>query len=317
MSSKFTGEDGVTFHVQAGASVGMGHLIRSDKLMAELRSQGFITTMNMDTDEIGLNEAGIRGHHVSQSNILRRGPLVIDAVHISSIIASQAMSCFPRIIISPTCDRFDLATHVLVRDAPENILDQISSGVKLHVNSDFAFATAQGLSLFDLKYDSIKVGVCLSGGNDSLDLESVLLAVLSTDNVSEIRVIDRRSPVISIYKDIEVLHISHCNQPWDFFRGINVFVGGDGVMLSEAIAQGIPSISLTTNDRIQKNRSLVEAGVLRPILRKPFNGKALTCLLSNYFMLSEMHVAAKHMNGSLRAQALSSQIIEILRGKSL
>lgn len=302
----------VAFHVQAGSRVGMGHLMRSEKLMLGLRAGGFEVFVTMAADSLGLKEAASRGIQVSQSYVIPPAALILDAVHVPEDLAACADSYYPRILLSPQCDRAAIATHVLVRDAPEALLESLTSDVRLSVNFDYAFHTASDLPSFALDYDVLKVGVCLSGGDDPINLDAVISAIADIDDVVEIRVIDRRRPASVVEKEVCLHHVPFCVEPWRFFDGINVFVGGDGIMLSEAIAQGIPSVSLTSNDRIAKNRSLIESGALRTLLRSPFNKESLTRLLRDRYAISGMHYAAKRLNGGQRSGELFQSILKIL-----
>lgn len=291
----------------------MGHLARSAAVIAGLRDVGIGTALHLDADARGHRAARVRGL-TPESLPPPPAALVMDAVHLPDAVVVRAHDYFPRILLSPLCDHPEVASHVLVRDAPDDLRAGLAAGARLVTDPDFAFVTARGLRPARRAFDLLCVGLCLSGGDDTLDLDAIIAALAHAPRVTEIRVIDRRAPGPLPAGGPRLRHASHVRDPWAFFDGINVFVGGDGVMLAEAVAQAVPALSLTTPERLQKNRALVASGALRTLSRAPFDAAALSGLLADPGPLEAMHAAAWQLRGSERSGSLTRHVRAILEG---
>ena len=312
-ASQATSSFAVAFHVQASTAVGMGHLARSAAVIVGLRELGFEVALHLDGDE--------RGHEAARFRCLAPealppppSVLVMDAVHLPDEVVARARDYFPRILLSPYCDRPEVASHVLVRDAPDALRAGLTPGARLVTDPDFAFVTARGLRPARHAFDRLRVGLCLSGGDATLDLDAIIAALVRAPRVIEVRVIDRRVPAPLPAGGPRLSHARHVRAPWTFFDGINVFVGGDGVMVAEAIAQAIPAVSLTTPERLDKNRSLIASGVLRTVLVAPFDAAALSGLLVDPEALGAMHAAAWRLRGWERSGSLTRHVHAIVEG---
>ncbi|WP_143592434.1 hypothetical protein [Thioalkalivibrio versutus] len=304
----------VAFHVQAGSRVGMGHLARTSSVIKTLSLLGVETVLHLDADRLGYQEARFRG--LSPVETLPELPsvLVIDAVEVDSDLAKQIQQYEMRVLISPVFNHPELASHILVRNNPEWLDANNLPETKVVVDPDYSFATAYGLQISGQDYKTLRVGVCLSGGDDDLDLEQIIDAIARAPLVSEIRLIDRRTPAKSSYHGVTVSHQTPDREPWRYFQHINIFVGGDGVMLSEAVAQGIPALSLTTPALSYKNHALMDGGALRNISRSPFESRKLIRILSDRYVAQRMHESALSLHGVERSDKLAKHIIQIVRG---
>lgn len=87
-------------------------------------------------------------------------------------------------------------------------------------------------------------------------------------------------------------------------------------MIAEAIAQGLPTISLSMPTGNAKNVGLIESGVLRVIERNAFMLTALAALLNDRGALVAMHRAALKLNGAARATRLAQDIRAVLEENS-
>jgi len=235
--------------------------------------------------------------------------LVIDAVKLNRMQANKLRHYGPRILISPVFNRADMVTHALVRAAPPALQNDLPDSADLRITTDYAFATAHGLRRRMFNFEKLQIGLCLSGGVDPMEPNSVLTLLDGLGQVVEIVLIDRRR-VVPVQTPLR--HVSHVESPWNFLKGINVFIGGDGVMLAEAIAQGLPAISLSRPGGNAKNAGLVESGALRVIARDATMLFALGDLLGDRAELEEMHRAAIGLNGASRATRLAQDIRTIL-----
>ncbi|MBD2422484.1 hypothetical protein [Cyanobium sp. FACHB-13342] len=303
----------VVFHVQAGSRIGMGHLSRSRAIIGMLQVMGFNCTLYLDSDAQGAAKARALGLEPIDALPAAPSALVIDAITLDRMQADVLQSYAPRILISPVFNRVDIISHALVRSAPFGLLDNLPDGATLHIKTDYAFATAHGLHLRKLDFSKLEIGLCLSGGVDSMEPNTVLSVLDALPQVAGVKVIDPRS-LPPVKTDLH--HVLHADRPWDLLQGINVFVGGDGVMLAEAIAQGLPTISLSTPSGNAKNIGLVKSGALRIIERHIYMQYALSTLLDDREELEAMHSAALKLNGAARSTRLAEDIRTILEEKS-
>lgn len=299
----------VLFHVQAGTQIGMGHLSRSRAVITVLQDMGFNCMLHLDADAQGAAKA--RGWGLAPIDTLPATPsaLVIDAVTLDRVQADILRHYAPRILISPVFNQAHIVSHALLRAAPSALLDSLSDAAMLRVKTDYAFATAHGLSPRALDFGNLEIGLCLSGGVDSMEPNSMLSLLDGLPQVSEIKVIDPRrlTPI-----ETPLQQLLHTDRPWEFLQGINLFIGGDGVMLAEAIAQGLPAISISMQTGKAKNGGLVNSGALRVIARDTFMLASLAALLDDGEELIAMHHAALELNGAACATRLALDIRTIL-----
>lgn len=300
----------VVFHVQAGTRIGMGHLSRARSVITALQDMGFDCALHLDADAEGLARALSWG--LSPTCALPDGPsaLVIDAITLDRVQADVLRGYAPRILISPVFNRVDIVSHALLRSAPPVLLDNLPDTAVLHVNTDYAFATAQGLCPRALDFAELEVGVCLSGGVSSMEPNRVLALLDELPQVTKIKVIDPRclAPL-----NTPVKHVPHAEHPWNFLQGINLFIGGDGVMLAEAIAQGLPAISLSRLAGGAKNAALQASRALCMIARDMYMLHKLADLLADRKELKAMHRAALELDGVARATRLAKDIRRIVK----
>lgn len=302
----------ILFYVQAGSSVGMGHLARSAALISGLKKQRHDCELFLDADISGYEVARSKGLNSLISLPSAPKAVIIDALQIEDKMASALRRYFPRILISPVCNRADLATHVLVRAAPPALLEKINPNAELIVNQDFTFATANGLTRKKHTYDRLSVGICLSSDGAQM-LQSLLSVISGTSKVVEVRIIGKYTDYLIESETLSFTCISPNPHPWRFLDGINLFIGSDGLMIAEAIAQAIPVISLTTSERNEKNRFLQTAGAMKTFSRGSLDIHGLAGLLTDSKALSDMHLCAWHLNGSCRAESLGLGVVSILK----
>ncbi|MCL1630291.1 hypothetical protein M3N55_16380 [Roseibaca sp. V10] len=302
----------VLFHVQAGARVGMGHLARSSALMAGLQAKGVACRLSLDADAAGHSFAQERGLDATATLDDPCAALVIDALALPATTRDAAGHIFPRLLISPVCADADIATHVMLRDMPPGLAGQLAPNTQVLTNPDFAFVTAQGLARRALGFEDLRIGLCLSGGVDAMALDPLVKMLAGLPHVTRLTVIDTRRPVRADDPDGRVVHLKPGPAPWHGLRDINLFIGGDGVMLAEAIAQAIPAISLTTADRLPKNAALMATGALACVLRGPEMDAELTKHIRDLTALEKMHDKAWHLDGPSRATALARAVITTL-----
>ena len=298
------------FYVQASELIGLGHLRRASSLIMTLKKLNLNCSLYLNADSYALEKASSLGLSYITAVPNCFSALVIDAISIDSAHLALLSQFYPRILISPVFDDANIASHVLLRSSSSSLCPNLSANVCLSIKRDYAFATAHGLCLRKLEFDFLEIGLCLSGGLHSIDPIRVLNSLLDLPNVSKIWLIDPRlSPAISIPFE----HVCHSVRPWDFFKSINVFIGGTGVMLAESIAQGIPSVSLTNSTINNKNLALQQSGALCSIVADLDLSRRLQALLADRQLLENMHRSAIDLNGIACADLLARDIQLIIQ----
>lgn len=255
----------IDVYVQARADTGMGHLARVGALVAQLQSRGFACQVFADADEMGHRFA--RGHNLTVSDRVRRRAdvVLIDALDVPASIASTLGTYPTRILTSPNFCQAELATHVLVRGLSDRLLQSLSPTAYLDVDLRFAFTTALGANSIANDFTALQLGVCLTAG--AIDgAEPILECLLAEPKIAGITMIGDISLARFESYGPRLRHTRFTNDPWLFLEGINVFVGGDGLMVGEAVARAIPTFSLTTRTRLEKNAELIRVGVVEPVL---------------------------------------------------
>ncbi len=277
-----------------------------------LAEKGISARVRLDADTLGQEEAaalGLGGDSFFHSG---PGPVVIDAVSIPDAAATWLADFSLRILISPVCDRADLATHALVREAPEKLRGDLPDQSELVTDLAFGFITARGLRAQPRDYASLTLGICLSGGDDRFDLNGLLGELSWVRGLDEIRLLDRRIPEVLPDYGPKLMHTQSTRRPWVFLGPANVFLGGEGVMLAEAVAQGIPAFSLSATSDGGKNTALVDTGSVKLIPRAPFEPASLISMLSDRRSLEEMHKSALHNVGVNSGESLVGRIVDLL-----
>jgi hypothetical protein len=250
-----------TFYVQAGKEIGLGHLIRSNNIIQHLIQENFDITMMMEPDDFIapiLSELGTKLCRVKQGS----GPLIIDAINFSNISDDIILSYYPRILISPVFDKFELITHFITRNLEPHLANDIPSNVKTEIDPLLSFTTVKDLIKKKLDFKEIDLGICISGSNDYVNLEKLLRVIARIDNVKSIKMIGQGLKADFQVDDIDFKFSNFEKTPWKYFQNINVFIGGEGIMLSEALYQNIPAISMCRKKFKGKNKNLISIGLL-------------------------------------------------------
>jgi len=304
----------IVFYIQASATVGMGHLARSAALIDALERRGIDSRVVLRVDEQGRTLARDKGLTAREIAIvddtLATTQVVIDAVTLSSGDVRALSGCPRRILVSPVCDRAEIATHVFLRAVPERLRERLASDCVVVEDPAFAYATAASLDPRDLDFNGpLVVGLCMSGGADQPGIDALVRAARAAPGVDVVYVLHPETPVIA-GEGPPVKHRPFDNEPWDFFAPINVFVTGDGVMMAEAVAQALPCLSVTRPGAAAKNHGLIEAGCVT-VAGPDEAPTALAALLSDRSRLDRMHHATLTQGGAQDADALASAVAEL------
>lgn len=312
-----TGADTV-FYIEASANVGMGHMARSAALVEALAERGIDSRVVLRVDDQARARAHEKGLTSREVEVVPGVPIpssvVIDAVTLPRDDVRALSESPRRILISPACDRPEIATHALLRGAPEGLRGRLSPDCVLVEDARFAYVTASGLTCRALDFSgSLVVGLCLSGGGDQPGIDALLRVARASPGVEAVHVIH---PDISDIADAmpPVHHQAFCNDLWAFFSPVNVFITGDGVMVAEAVAQGLPCMSITRPGAPEKNRGLVGAGcvAVENIDDAP---SAMASLLQDRARLTEMHRAAVAQSAGQDAKALARAILHLVQSE--
>lgn len=284
--------DSVDIFVQATAAIGMGHLSRVGALVPQLKALGMSCQIAIDADQQGRRFA--QAHNFAVSDELRgeADVVVIDAMDVSAV-TERALRAYPtRILIAPNFSLADLATHVLLRDAPQDLVASLNLRAQLEVDPRFAFVTAHDVGLFAGDLSAIHVGLCLTGGISTI-APAILDCLLAAPTVLQISaIVDSPIPEVDLYSS-KLHHTRFTDNPWGFFKDINVFVGGDGVMIGEAVARALPTFSVTTRNRKEKNRALIQSGAVEAVIEEDFCCQQLQRRVTDRDRLQELANAAR------------------------
>jgi hypothetical protein len=291
----------------------MGHLFRSASVAQAIRRYGIEPVFLLRGDARAIELAKSLGLTMGSHEHGR--PMVIDATTVSPEDAELAMTADPRVLISPVFDRPDLLSHVLVRSVPVLLRKSLGPTVEVIERPEYAFATAHGLVRRDLRFNALRVGICLSGGNDPPYLDRLIRVVSCLPTVAETRVI-RHDPVEPQSLDArcraDVRERGFTTSPWSYFSRINLFVGGHGVMVAEAIAQGIPTISVGPPECTGKNEFLAETGALVAVDDDFATNPTLVEVLSDPKQLQALHTAARILVAGGATGTLAEDVYRIL-----
>ena len=303
------------FYIQASAATGMGHIVRSAALVKMLGARGLNCCVVLRVDAQGhalARENMLTAHDIDVRTVMSlAAPVIIDAVIIPANDALYLSKSPQRILISPVCDRADIATHALVRSVPDALRGTLANNCSLTRDDRYAYATAAGLTPRALDYGRLIVGICLSGGVGQPSIDSLVQAVRGVPGLDAVHVIHPNRPNTSGY-GAEVYHRTFCEDPWAFLAPINVFIGGDGVMIAEAVAQGLPCLSITRPDLVAKNRTFIDAGCVDYCYFDDAPVATLTAFLSDRERLTSMHRAAIETGAGQTAGALADEIAHLV-----
>jgi hypothetical protein len=300
----------LAFYIQVGAAAGLGHLTRSSAVAAALEKIGFELKFVLETDEFGLEKAESFG--IAPGDVTLLDCVIIDAATVPEDNAQYLQQFKKRILISPVCDRADIATEVMVRATSDALRSVLAPTTAVIENPSFSYTTTRNLQAKVLNFDEIRVGICLSGGHGALDVNELVSVISKIPAVSEIHVLHFQAIDLSFQNETLIVQELYDREPWTFFSEINVFIGGDGLMISEAAAQGIPSISLTTQNALFKNNYLSRLGCVECLLREPLDYRSLQRALSDRVLLEKMHEVALQQILPDGAAILAESIHQVL-----
>lgn len=302
----------VTFFVQANSSNGMGHLMRSASLAIQLAELGVAVRFYVEADESGWEKVSKLNLAMASLDSCNYGYAVVDAVSLSPSALGILSRFRNRVLISPVCDHPQFATHVLVRSLSDFIKQRLSEQAEVIVSNDFAFVTSCEEVRRNLEYERLSVGVCVTGGSAGHCISQIVNALLGMKEVENVKVIDEEFSKKAVISDQRFECVRYVESPWEFFSNVNVFLGGEGVMISEAIAQCIPTVSICSASNLFKNNAFAEAGCLKVFERETFEVAELAAFVMQRSVLARMHLAAHEMIKGIDRYALAKAVYRVL-----
>lgn len=293
--------------VEGGAKTGLGHLRRSARLRDQLVDLGcavnFFPRLTGKTAKSLSEELGISPPEPPSTP---SKVVVIDAVSLCREQLEQVFLYEKRIVISHTFDRPELATHLMLR-SPLKIEGGYSSlSASVVIDSRFAFAGIEEPRREVLDFSSIRVGI-YAGAQEQQKYWNVIGTLLASDKVTSIVALGMESLAQECFRHQKLTQKSFAPKPWDFLKGINVFVGSTGVMLAESIARGLPTFSVSDQKGLEKNHSLINEGLLRAVsLEGPIDD--LSDMITSVPLLGELHERCAGLNITSMSFALALAI---------
>lgn len=301
----------IDFYVEAGAVVGMGHLSRASSLIKQLSSRGESSRLYLYSDQLGRSFARERGLALEAPS-KRTTPriAVIDAVALPQSMLRKIAAYPVRIVISPAFRSLNLATHYLARSRP--ISNPLSSEAYLDVNSDYAFVTSSGAEGKKLEIKKVSVGICLTAGRSGVGFQLAEM-MLEVPSVEEVRVISRERPPKVLLAQDRFVYCRETLDPWSFFADCSRFIGGDGLMVSEAVALQIPTFSLVADLRGLKNLELVSKGAILPFTWGDARSGRLGRHLTDERVVGSLQQACKLAFSKEKSEQLAKAILAVVQ----
>jgi hypothetical protein len=301
----------IDFFVEARGSVGMGHLSRVASLMKQLKSRGQASRLHLFADHYGKAYAKRRGLNAEGGS--EKTPAlvaVIDAVTLPRR-ALEKIAAYPvRIVISPSFKSMHLATHYFARSLP--ISGQMPEQTYVDVNADYAFVTSASGLIKSSNLETIKLGICMTAGRSTIGFQIAEL-MLTVPAVREIRIIASDRLPKSLRAQNHVIHCRESLDPWSFFSNCNRFIGGDGLMVSEAVAMLKPTFSLVSHSTNPKNLELISRGAIFPFTWDDVESGVLSRSLIDEGLIQNLIQACNLAFSEEKSEQLAWSILRVLR----
>lgn len=290
----------------------MGHLARSASVYKTLEKLGYAGTFAGSLDETAWDFA--RSHGLPMRGDLEPSSdmVVMDCLTLAGSVKATLRSYAIRASLTALPDAPDLPTHYFLRSYPP---DPARDTARYIVQPGFALSGMRPEFIEELFFDEIHVGLCLSAGKE-LDEWELAVALLDSPSVKSVSVISRSAIPVTLCNRENVKHSTPTHEPWRFLDSINVFVGGDGVMLGEALKRGLPVFSVTDEMGFEKNRALAESGTIYPVRRDLDETLMLKELVADLDKLNRLrHRSVAFVEETARF-GLAEALVEVLEGKN-
>jgi hypothetical protein len=303
----------ISFYIQAKETDGLGHLKRSIGLIKNFQKHGYIVNVLGDFStqakkvlaSVGLGSA----RQKSWSRVV-----IIDATEISIDIKNQLESYDLRLLISPIFNDFQFATHVFSRTEVPRKHKFALENQKVIYDPLFSFTTISNLiRKKSINAQNLKVGICVSGSATYVNLADLLKVCTNSKNVSSVTVLGDLLPSETVINGKLVATGKFVDNLWEHFFDIDFFITGDGLMIFEAMAQAIPTLSLCRAESWNKNAHFYEKNWCSAVNLIDFDSEKIANVLSDSKMLREQGKRLFDANFGTQKDALFNSLLKIIR----
>lgn len=309
----------ILFIIQASKSVGLGHLFRSKAIIEYCTSKGLDCEVIPIFDQYAQNIAN--NFNLKLISLKEADPasaLVIDAVSLPEEMTMKLIKFNNRVLISPVFNSPLIPTNILLRDKMGFFKNDIfSSFTEVKIDPSYGFVTTKISDpgkRFDFSF--LDVGICLSGGDSSESIEKSLIEKLQyLDIVRSIKLISRNHLDTPNYNQ-KVTITNFSKDPWHYFKDINLFIGGEGMMIYEAISRCVPPVSIINSSNRGKNDILLKGNLCFDILRDELLSNKLEKFLSKIDLIENLQDSISEYIDKVDIHSLPKEIFRITTGKN-
>jgi len=296
----------IFFYAQGSKLTGLGHLSRTIRLSALFSESNIPHDLVFDLDSYAKNwilSRGIKYSNIKDVHLDKFDCVVIDAIHVNNEQKALLSRCNRRIIISPVCNIFHIATHILVRELAKDARLAISDSIHITVDESFSFITSEMEVNEDLDFTTLEIGVCLSGGSQIFPYELFLDYIDTTPSISGLTIVGGKEKVTSKIPINQISHQKTSEDLWHQLKHINLFIGRQGLMVAEALAKSLPVITLTETSESLKYTDFIERGIVKNFEISEHGFKQMSNFMSE---ASNVHGVNKKVTGHLKSGDSSS-----------
>ena len=304
----------VDIFFQASLISGVGHLMRCSRLIKELEYLNIqIGNIFFNGDEHGRELAKNIGLIISDEfSSNDHEVIIVDCMELSNDVSKYISLYKKRILISPVNNKPEMFNYIAIPNVPNEYKLKASQDTIIITEPSFVFAGIKHININALSFNDINIGICLGGGYLDFEYGNLLEGVAINPAVKSIKIITKKKNVGFNFQTNPKIHIiESANDPWSFFSNVNVFIGGQGVMLAESASRAIPTFSIKLNPQKVVNSSLIQLGSLLEIEIDQLGVFAET--FSNPVKLQSMHEKTVQGLHKINPLALSTRISEIIQ----
>jgi len=297
----------IIFYAEGSKDIGLGHLGRTIALFNYFNKEFRDCKLYFKVDSFSskwLLNSGVKYEEEFDDQI-NCDVIFIDTTSVSKRFANRLSNISKKILISPIFNLMDLPTHILVRDSSGLNIGNIKSDVILISNPEFSLITSCFSKPHKSNYQSLNIGVCLSGGSQDFPIKDLLRTLNAMPEVGQVIYITNSEH--EFHGDKLQLHckVESPDELWEVFKNINVFIGRQGLMVFEAMHRGVPVISLRESDEVNKITTDMAGGNMLFYDVNDSEGK-VTDFLKNRQLLKSINKRLIKQNMEVQSDALYS-----------